>query len=75
MKNSAALDNLNLNLKDKRSVSYARARAAINECCENRREKRAAKQAVIEYLGGKLKDEVLDDKKVVVFPDLSEARY
>lgn len=81
-----AVDSINLNPNSKKSVEYARARAAINHDCYTLYKDNAAaaknfkvarKKVIIEFLGGKIQ-KVNDEqgyRKLVVFPDESKARY
>jgi len=73
---------VNLKPHEKKSISYARCRAAINSDCFSffkdnaagaKNFKKAHKKESIEFLGGKV--EWKDQKKFVVFPDGSQARY
>lgn len=77
------IDGVNFNLNGKKSVEYAKARAAINQdvnelykdnAAGGKNFKVAAKKTSIEFLGGKIQKEA-DGKKWVVFPDNSKARY
>src|SRR5258706_6869976 len=77
-----AVDAVNFKPWEKKSISYARARAAINQDCYNLYKDNAAgaknfktgrKEIVADFLGGKV--EWQDNKKFVKFPDGSQARY
>lgn len=77
-----AVDQVNFKPWEKKSISYARARAAINQDCYNLYKDNAAgaknfkqgrKKIVADFLGGKI--EWKDNKKFVMFPDGSQARY
>jgi hypothetical protein len=76
------VDLVNMNHRDKKSVNYARCRAAINlDCNELWKDNAAgaknfkvnAKKTAIKFLEGKI--EWKDGKKFVMFPDGSQARY
>jgi hypothetical protein len=77
-----AVDQVNFKPWEKKSISYARGRAAINSDCYNlykdnvagaKNFKQARKSIMVEFLGGKV--EWKDNKKFVMFPDGSQARY
>jgi hypothetical protein len=67
-----SLDGIMINPKERGSISYVKAKLAIEEAAKNRAEKRAAKQILIEHLKGKI---VQESHKCVQFPDGSKARY
>lgn len=80
--NFSALADITFDPKAKRSINYAKARAAIEQEAKNRHEQRQSKQVVIEHLGGKL-EEAWHERTAsgikkhfrVKFPDGSIARY
>jgi hypothetical protein len=51
---ASVLDSIILDPKQRGSINYAKARIAIEESIPNRRDKRLAKLAVVEHLGGVL---------------------
>ena len=73
------LDGVIINPKEKGSIAYAKARAAIEQAAECRNEQRQAKQTVIEYLRGTIADRKQGKfgtvQKTVTFPDNSQAKY
>lgn len=81
-------DNIDLDLGVRRSISYAKARSAIEQTMENRKAKRQAKLIVIDFLEGKVVEEPNQRKhgpedafgnhinrKSVEFIDGSKARF
>ncbi|SRR5258706_8626325 len=77
-----AADKVSINPRGKKSVEYARVRAAINEDVNRlykdnaagaKNFKNARKKVLIEFLAGTI--EWKDNKKFVMFPDASQARY
>lgn len=81
-----AVDRVNISHNGKKSVEYAKCRAAINEDCNTLYKDNAAgaknfkvdrKKHIIEFLGGKIQWNDTEDgrKKFVMFPDGSQARY
>lgn len=78
---SNVLDEIKLDPKDRSSINYAKARCAIERTLKNRAEKRLAKSAVIEHLGGKLIHPSLEPHQTkplpnyVLFADQTKARY
>lgn len=73
------IDTLELNPNDRKNITYARAKAAIEGELKCRREKRAAKLAVIEFLGGTLRHGKLRGSiklpNYVVFNDGTKAKF
>ena len=77
-----ATDDLGIKPWEKKSISYARCRAYINNKTFNlfkdnaagaKNFKQAQKKIAVEFLGGKV--EWKDKKKFVLFADGSQARY
>lgn len=77
-----AIDAVNISVFGKKSVEYAKCRAAINQdvntlykdnAAAAKNYKVLAKKKVILHLGGHI--EMVDGKKFVMFPDKSQARY
>lgn len=75
-------DQINLRPGEKKSISYARCRAAINQdayelykdnAAGAKNFKKSRKMMAVEFLGGKV--EWKDNKKWVVFSDGIQARY
>lgn len=73
------LKDVTIDLSARRSINYAKARAAIENVASCRKDKRAAKQAIIDHLQGTVVNGEPDRagmvKKTVVFPDNSSAKY
>lgn len=68
------LNDVVFNPKDTNAINFVKARIAIDESLPSREAKRAAKFAVIEHFGGVLKH-LPNNNKVVMFPDLTKARF
>lgn len=75
------LNDIQLDHKARASITYAKARCAIEAAFHNRKQRREAKLAVIEYLGGTLVHPTvpLGNKtplpNFVLFDDSSKARF
>ena len=76
------VDKVEIKFNGKRSVEYAKCRAAINQDAEMTFKDNAAgaknwrsanKHKAVKILGGRL--EVIEGKKFVIFPDKSQARF
>lgn len=78
---NSVLDGIQLDPKDHASINYAKARCAIERNLNNRAEKRLAKQAVIEHLGGTVIHPQIEPHQTkplpnyVLFADKTKARY
>lgn len=77
----AVLDSITLNAKGKHSIEYAKARCAIESALKCRKDKRAAKMAVVEFLKGEVVHPELQPHQrtplpnYVLFADNSKARF
>jgi len=73
------IDTLELNPNDRKSITYAKAKAAIEQEFKCRAEKRQAKLAVIDFLGGTLKHGKTRGSiklpNYVVFDDKTKAKF
>jgi hypothetical protein len=73
------LDTLELNPNDRKSFTYAKAKLAIEQEFKCRSLKRAAKLAVIDFLGGKLRHGKMRGSiklpNYVVFNDGTKAKF
>ncbi len=66
------LNDVNINTKDTAAVNYVRARHAIEAEMPNRKMKRDAKMAVIEFLKGELAH---SGRHIITFPDNTKAKF
>lgn len=75
----SVLNNIQLDAKVHSSVNYAKARTAIDAACQCRKERRAARMVVIQFLQGKIEHGRINStgrvKKTIVFPDQTTAIF
>lgn len=76
------LDSIVLDAKARANINYVKARCAIEAAFPNRTERRAAKMAVVEALGGQvihpeqhIANKAIHAPNYVLFGDKSQARF